>query len=103
MCIALIGGMDRLERHYKNEAEQAGVDLKVFSKPGPGLSSKLGNVDAVLIFTNKVSHRAKNVVMKAARSRYISVFMLHSCGICSFRDCLNCLKKKEMKNHSARN
>jgi len=32
MCVALIGGMDRLERHYVVEAGRFGVELKVFTK-----------------------------------------------------------------------
>ncbi|MGC9018038.1 MAG: hypothetical protein ACP5JQ_07695 [Caldimicrobium sp.] len=32
MCIALIGGMDRLERHYFEEAKKMNVTLKVFTK-----------------------------------------------------------------------
>ncbi len=59
MCVALIGGMDRLKRHYINEAKQFGVELKVFTKHKTGISSRIKNVDAVVIFTNKVSHRAK--------------------------------------------
>lgn len=95
MCVALIGGMDRLERHYMDEAERLGIDLKVFTKPETRMTSKIRDVDAVVIFTNKVSHQAKKEVMSAAKSREIPVFMYHSCGICTLRDCLNCLRNKE--------
>ncbi|HLE41754.1 MAG TPA: DUF2325 domain-containing protein [Nitrospirota bacterium] len=94
MCIALIGGMDRLERHYKNEAEKFGVDLKVFNASAAGIASKVKAADAVVIFTNKVSHRARKEVVTMARSRNIPVFQYHSCGVCTLRDCLNCLHKK---------
>jgi hypothetical protein len=98
MCIALIGGMDRLERHYINEAERFGVDLKVFTKPETNMASKIGRVDTVVIFTNKVSHKARKEVMNVARSRNIPVLMYHSCGICTLRDCLNCLKNRKGEN-----
>ncbi len=91
MCIALIGGMDRLEKHYLEAAEIAGVDLRIFTKSEANLCSKIKNVDAMVIFTNKVSHRFKTEAMKVARAKGISVFMHHSCGVCSLRDCLNCL------------
>ncbi len=91
MCVALIGGMDRLERNYINEAERLGIDLKVFTKSEAGIDSKIRNVDAVVIFTNKVSHRAKREVINIAKARNIPVFMYHSCGICTLRDCLGCL------------
>lgn len=92
MYIALVGGMDRLERHYISEAENFGVNLKVFTKPETDMASKIRHVDAVVIFTNKVSHRAKREVMNIARVRNIPVLMCHSCGICTLRDCLICLK-----------
>lgn len=88
MCVALIGGMDRLERQYKNEAERIGINLKVFTKPESEMVSKIKHVDALLIFTNKVSHKAKREVMNTAKSNCIPVFMHHSCGVCTLRDCL---------------
>lgn len=59
MCIALIGGMERLERHYREEAGRSGVVLRVFNRSEVNIVSKLKHVDAIVIFTNKVSHRAK--------------------------------------------
>lgn len=94
MCIAVIGGMDRLERHYVNEAEKFGIKLKVFNTSAAGIASKVKTVDALVIFTNKVSHRARKEVVNMARSRNIPVFQYHSCGVCTLRDCLSCLHKK---------
>lgn len=94
MCIALIGGMDRLERHYRNEAERSGVEVMVFNRADTGLAAKIRNVDALVVFTNKVSHRARQEAMNAAKSRNIPVFFYHSCGVCTLRDCINCLKSR---------
>ncbi|HIC91932.1 MAG TPA: DUF2325 domain-containing protein [Syntrophaceae bacterium] len=94
MCIALIGGMDRLERHYIAEAERFGIDLKVFTKPKTEMPSKIKNVDVMLIFTNKVSHHAKKKAINIAKSKNIPVFMYHSCGICTLRGFFNCLEKR---------
>jgi len=95
MCIALIGGMDRLERNYINEAEKLGIDLRVFTKSESCVASKVKNVDAIVIFTNKVSHKAKKEVMNAAKAKNIPIFMYHSCGICTLRDCLSCIKREK--------
>jgi len=92
MCIAVIGGMLRLEQHYRQEAAEAGIELRVFNRPETGFGTKLKNVDALLIFTNKVSHRARHEAISVARSRDIPVFQTHSCGVCSLRNCLNCIK-----------
>lgn len=90
MCIALIGGMDRLERHYREEAERAGISLQVFTKSQTNIAAKLKKADAIVIFTNKVSHRVKVEAMQVAKSRDIPVIMHHACGICTFRTCLEC-------------
>ncbi len=92
MCIALIGGMDRLERCYVMEAERVGISLKVFNRPGAQMKPRMGHVDAMVIFTNKVSHRAKREAMGVAKSRNIPVYLRHSCGICTLRRCLDCIK-----------
>jgi hypothetical protein len=94
MCIALIGGMDRLERHYRDEAQKFGIELTVFNSSTVGMASKVKNADAVVIFTNKVSHRVRKEVMNTARLRNIPVYQYHSCGVCTLRDCLNCLQQK---------
>lgn len=91
MCIALIGGMDRLEKHYQDEAARAGVELQVFTRSENNIGAKLKKADAVVIFTNKVSHQAKKEAMNAARLNNIPAFMHHSCGVCTLRECLKCL------------
>lgn len=90
MCVALIGGMDRLERHYREEAERVGISLQVFSKSQTNIAAKLKKADAIVIFTNKVSHRVKIEAMQVAKSLNIPVFMHHACGVCTFRNCLQC-------------
>jgi ABC-type uncharacterized transport system substrate-binding protein len=94
MCIAVIGGMDRLQQHYRQEATRAGIELRVFNEAEANLGARLGQVDALLIFTGKVSHRARREAMKTARTRNIPVYQLHSCGICTLRECLKCLNCK---------
>ncbi len=92
MSIALIGGMERLERHYILEAEKFGISLRVFTKSESEITAKIKHMDAVVIFTNKVLHRAKKEAMAVAGNNNIPVLVRHSCGICTLRDCINCLK-----------
>ncbi|KKK86638.1 hypothetical protein LCGC14_2761230 [marine sediment metagenome] len=95
MCVALIGGMKRLEKNYVAEAKKYGINLKVFNVSGPSMSSKLKSVDAVVVFTNKVSHNAKKQAVCVAKSNDIPLYLYHSCGMCTLRECLGCLKGKE--------
>lgn len=89
--VVLIGGMDRLESRYREEARSLGIDLKVFNRPASDLPSRIGDAGALILFTNRVSHRARREAMSAVRSRNIPLLQCRSCGICSFRDCLECL------------
>jgi len=91
MCVVLIGGITRLEQQYQKEAARCGMDLRIFSAPTKCIGTKLKNADAVVIFTNMVSHNAKRDAVKAARTNNIPVFMHHTCGVCTLRECLNCL------------
>ena len=92
MRISLVGGIDRLQKHYRQEAENLGIELRIFGRSEVNLQAKLGHSEAVLLFTNKISHRARKQVMGAALSRNIPVFQSHHCGVCALRECLNCLK-----------
>jgi uncharacterized protein YehS (DUF1456 family) len=91
MSVVLIGGMDRLEPQYLQEAKRAGVRLRVFTVAQNNIAAKLKHADAVVIFTNKVSHRARNEAVTTARANDIPVFMHHTCGVCTLRECLKCM------------
>jgi hypothetical protein len=93
MSVALIGGMDRLVRGYITEAQRLGINLKVFTKPVKNLHSRIGDVEAIIVFTDKVSHQLKDEAKRVGRLKDIPVLMHHSCGICRLRDCLRCIKK----------
>ncbi|UFS72602.1 DUF2325 domain-containing protein [Geomonas sp. RF6] len=99
MRVSLVGGIARLERHYLQEAEKAGVDLKIFNRLEAGLSSKIRHAEAVVLFTSKISHKARMKVMSVAQAKDIPVFMCHNCGVCALRDCLNCVKKGLVEVH----
>jgi len=88
MCAALIGGMDRLKQEYLRTAKQAGVDLKIFTGKESTIAAQLGKSERIIIFTNKVSHQARNEAMNVAKANNIPVHMLHSCGVSSLRKCL---------------
>ncbi|ADU63962.1 MAG: DUF2325 domain-containing protein [Pseudodesulfovibrio sp.] len=88
MCAALIGGMDRLKREYMTEAEKSGIRLKCYTGKERSISGSLGNVDFVVLFTNKVSHKARKDVMAALRGTNVPVIMRHSCGVSTLREAL---------------
>jgi hypothetical protein len=88
MCVTLIGGMDRLHREYKTAAEEKGHSLKCIARNERNFVNKIGNPDALIVFTNKISHEARRKAVRVARSRNIPLQMVHSCGVSTLRDCL---------------
>ena len=95
MRVSVIGGMQRLERQYHNEAAKLGIDLHVFNTSGTQLKKRLGQSAAVVLFTDKMSHQIRTEAMEVARAQGIPVYMLHSCGVCTLRNCLSCLKNQQ--------
>ena len=89
MCATLIGGMDRLRSQYIQAAKERGWELRCLSKNVRDFSDKIGNPDALIVFTNKVSHEAKRKAVEHARSRDIPLHLIHSCGLSTLRDCLD--------------
>jgi len=96
MCIILIGGMDRLKRHYLEEAKKMNVTLKVFTKLEKDLKKRVGKVDGVIIFTNKVSHELKATLKKI--NLQCPCIMCHSCGVSSLKKCIERLQKSNGKH-----
>ena len=88
MCVTLIGGMDRLQKDYIAAAKENGHSLKCISRNERNFVDKIGNPDALIVFTNKVSHEAKRKAVQVARSRNIPLQMVHSSGVSSLRECL---------------
>ena len=89
MCAAFVGGMDRLKKEYIDAARGLGVDLKVFTGQERSIKNQLGELDVMILFTGKVSHAARQEVVKHARSNNIPLHMIHSSGVSSLRKCIS--------------
>lgn len=88
MSVTLIGGMDRLKPEYMAAAEALGHNLKCISRNERNFLAKIGTPDALIVFTNKISHEARRKAQQVARSRRIPIRFVHSCGVSTLRDCL---------------
>ena len=92
MSIVLVGGIDRLGAQYIKEANKMGMKLKIFSQLEQHMARGIKSADAVVIFTNMISHKGRNIAVTMAKESGIPVFMHHACGVCSLRQCLKCVK-----------
>ena len=91
MCVALIGGMDRLKRDYESAARKCGVTLKTFTGKESCLVDKMGTPDMTILLTNMISHNARTEVLQRSKALGVPVRFLHSCGVSSVRQCLSCI------------
>ena len=101
MCVALVGGMDRLKREYETAAKRCGVKLKVFTGKESCLVDKMGCPDMAILFTSMISHNARTEVMQRSKTLGIPVTFLHSNGVSSLRQCLNDLMEKRKETTCA--
>jgi hypothetical protein len=85
MCVALVGGLDRLKREYESAARTCGVTLKVFSGRESCLADKMGSPDMTILLTAMVSHNARYDVVQRSRGLGIPVVFLHTNGISGLR------------------
>jgi len=95
--------MDRLGNKYLKEARELGMDLTIFSQAKQNMEKKIMHADAVVIFTNMISHQARHEAYGAAKKQGIPVVMHHACGVCTFRECLNCLNQMNQASGNAHN
>jgi len=86
MCATLIGGITRLRNDYIRAAAQAGVTLKVLTGTEKDVAGRIGDPDRIILFTNMVSHSARNQALSAAKTRNIPVSMAHSSGVSTLRN-----------------
>ncbi|MGE4298931.1 MAG: DUF2325 domain-containing protein [Desulfovibrionaceae bacterium] len=94
MGAALIGGMDRLHRDYREAAHEAGVRLKTYTGKEHGLGGRIGPSTAfVVLMTAQISHSARREVLAAAKANGIPVYLLRSSGVSTLRECLNAVAR----------
>ena len=77
---------------YLAELLSAMPGVSVSRPTKTGLVARLKSVDVMVVFTGKVSHQLRREATNAARSKSIPVMQVHSCGVCSLRECLQRLQ-----------
>lgn len=96
MCITLVGGMDRLKPDYMQTCKEAGHEVKCITKNERNFTGKIGNPNLILVFTNKISHSARDKAILIAKRKGIPLEMLHSCGVSSLKQFLRESSRKKI-------
>lgn len=78
MSIVLVGGHDRMHSSYKKVCKKNGHKVKIFTQMPARFSKGIGTPDALVIFTNTVSHKMVIAANKEAKRKKIPVFRNHN-------------------------
>lgn len=81
MDIVIVGGLDRLKHEYERMGDEFGIGLKAFSGKESNISTRIGAPGAILLFTNMVSHKARQQVMQFCRGKGTPVVYMHQSGV----------------------
>lgn len=92
MSVVIVGGLDRLEKHYERVASNMGYKARIFSSFKPSLCNTLKNSQGVVMFTNLISHPTAKVVISTAKDNRVPVVRSHKCGTSALQKCLFELK-----------
>lgn len=78
MSIVLVGGHERMARRYDEIAGQEGHKLKIFNQMPTCFEKRIGSPDAIVIFTNEVSHKMVKIAQREGKRLSIPVFKSHT-------------------------
>lgn len=96
----IIGGMDRLKPDYMETCREAGHEVKCIATNERNFTGKIGNPDLILVFTNKISHGARDKAILVAKKKGIHLEMFHCCGVSSLKEFLRQrFRKKFLSNN----
>lgn len=92
MCIVLVGGHDRMHSEYKDIGKEQGYKMKIFTQMPSNFIKSIGEPDAVVLFTNTVSHKMAITTVKETKRKNIPLFRCHTSSGSSLRETLMQLK-----------
>ncbi|MBS6064042.1 DUF2325 domain-containing protein [Criibacterium bergeronii] len=78
MSVVIIGGLDRMNSHYKNICKKHGCKSKVFTQPPANFQNQIGNPDLIVVFTKTVAHKMLDVATLKAQRTGTAIKYCHS-------------------------
>ena len=78
MSVVIVGGHDRMVQQYKQVCKAHRCKAKVFTKKAGNLGNQIGSPDAIIIFTNTVSHQMVKFAVTEAEKANADVIRSHT-------------------------
>lgn len=94
MTVVMVGGLKRLERHYLSAAAEERIDLRILNRCCPEFSRRIGGADAVILFTDLVSHESAKQVYQFARTSDLCLVCSHNSSLTAAKRCLREAKQQ---------
>ena len=92
MSVVIVGGHDRMVQQYKQVCKAHRCKAKVFTKKAGNLGNQIGSPDAIIIFTNTVSHQMVKSAAPEAEKANADVIRCHTSSKSALNDILEKLK-----------
>ena len=92
MSVVIVGGHDRMVQQYKQVCKAHRCKAKVFTKKAGNLGNQIGSPDAIIIFTNTVSHQMVKSAVTEAEKANVDVIRCHTSSKSALNDILEKLK-----------
>ncbi len=93
--IIIAGGVKSLERQYKELSRQYGAKCKLFNRYVPDLAKRIRSANAVIVFTNEVSHKMSSNCSRICKKYSICIKRLSSSSMSKLEQALNEIKSLE--------
>lgn len=91
MKIAVLGGIWSLGQRYRHEVEKQGHECVHYNCYESNLRASLSGVDAIIMFTNTISHQASGIARQLARGGGVPLLCTTGSGVSALRQCLGSL------------
>ncbi len=94
MSAVIIGGVESMERKYKDICKKHNYKAKVFTKMSGNLREKIGSPDLIVLFTNTVCHKMVKCALEEAQRTNANVIRCHTSSATALDAILNeCVNK----------
>lgn len=91
MSIVIVGGHDRMVCQYKKICKQHNCKAKIFTQMAGNLSSQIGSPDALILFTNTVSHKMVKCAIGEAEKCGADIVRCHTSSKSALNEILDSL------------
>lgn len=104
MTITIIGGIQKLKKHYEKICKEKNFKPKFVLDKHPNLRDILRNSDAIVIITSNINHNTAKTAKAVSKEMGIPLFLCHKGSITSLKkileNCENCIHKNQCEFYS---